>query len=164
MITPKTDNDIVDGVLLREGVAVTQVLGDAGGLTVAGLSSRANPDLFVKGLPTMAQVRQRYLERYVQGPGFDQIADMCLRSLLVDYGVLSGPMIAIKALQTVCDVPQDGLLGPTTMAALALLPVGQVVNGVVAERVRMIGRILTKNPSQAKFAAGWLNRITEWLF
>ena len=162
MIIPKTDEELVDALIKREGGLVSDV-GDRGGLTFEGISIKSNPDLFAHGIPTHSQVRQRYEERYVIGPGFTNIADMKVRSLLVDWGVNSGPAIAIKGLQAVCGVSQDGILGPQTLSVAATLHPEDLVNGLVAKRVQMIGRLITNNPSQAKFAAGWLNRAVEWL-
>lgn len=154
--------DIIDDVTRREGGLSTDPV-DRGGLTYKGISSISNPDLFVNGLPSDAQIRQRYEERYVMGPGFDKIADLKTRSLLVDWGVNSGPAVAIKGLQGVVGTTPDGILGPKTLAAVAAMHPEDVVNGLVAKRVQMIGRIISKNPSQAKFASGWLNRAVEWL-
>lgn len=160
---PADNSGIISDIIKREG-GVSNVSGDKGGLTFEGISSKSNPDLFVGGtLPTDAQVRQRYLERYLVGPGFDHITDLKTRSLLVDWGISSGPAIAIKALQTLVGVEQDGVLGPHTIEAVSKLHPEDVVNGLVAKRVQMIGRLITANPSQAKFAAGWLNRAVEWL-
>lgn len=136
---------------------------DSGGLTYDGISSRANPDLFLHGLPTHEQTRQRFEDRYLIGPGFDKITDYKLKSLLVDWGVNSGPGIAIKGLQEVVGATPDGVLGPMTLAALAAMHPEDAVNGVVAKRIQMIGRIVTRNPSQVRFLNGWLNRAVEWL-
>jgi lysozyme family protein len=159
---PPDDAKIIDAIIKREG-GLSNVPGDRGGLTFEGISSISNPDLFTNGLPTDAQVRQRYEERYVVGPGFDKIKDSRVKSLLVDWGVTSGPAIAIKELQAILHVEQDGILGPETAASANKLHPEDIVNGLVAKRVQMIGRLISKNPSQAKFAAGWLNRAVEWL-
>lgn len=158
-----TDDEIIDAIIVREGGLSNDPL-DRGGLTYKGLSQRANPDLFVNGLPTDKQVHDRYMQRYVVWPGFDNIADTKVRSLLVDWGVNSGPGIAIMGLQRVCRTTPDGKLGPKTLAAAALLPVETLIKGLVAERVMMISRIVVRNPSQIKFLNGWLNRALEWLF
>jgi lysozyme family protein len=160
-----SDNDlIIEQVIDREGRGkVTNRASDPGGLTYEGISQRANPDLFVNGLPTEAQVRQRYLDRYVVGPGFDRVPDLKVRALLVDWGVNSGPMIAIAALQRVVGVPADGVLGPATLEAAAQRPPEELVKKLVAERVKMIGRLVQQRPSQIGDLSGWLNRALEFL-
>jgi lysozyme family protein len=158
-----SDDQIISDIIRREGSS-SNAAGDKGGRTVEGISEASNPDLFAGGhTPTDAQVRQRYEDRYIKGPHFDQIADEQLKSLLVDWGVTSGPAIAIQALQRLVGVPVDGALGPATLKAVGQQDPVKLVVKLVAERVKMIGRIVSKNPSQAKFAAGWLNRAVEWL-
>ena len=162
---PKTDADIISNEIKLEGGvgSTSNDPADAGGLTFEGLSSKANPDLFVNGLPTDSQVRQRYQDMYITSPGFDGIVDAKVRSLLVDWGVNSGPGIAIKGLQEALGTTIDGVLGPNTLAAANAAPGGQLVGQLVAERVRMIGRIVQKSPSQLKFLGGWLDRAVQWI-
>lgn len=157
-----SDDAIIDDVIRREG-GLSNDPADPGGLTYKGLSKRANPDLFAHGLPSDQQVHDRYLQRYIVGPGFDKIEDERVKSLLVDWGVNSGPAIAILALQRLVGVPADGVLGPETLSAIHEVPVDLLLRHLVAERIKMIGRILVKNPSQSKFALGWLSRAVEWL-
>lgn len=154
--------DPISTVIKNEG-GVSNVPGDSGGLTVEGISEKWNPDLFKNGLPTDAQVRAEYLKKYVQGPGFDKIPDQMVQSQLIDWGVNSGPGVAIQALQRIVGVTADGVLGPATLAAYSRMHPDDVNTSLVAERVKMIGRILTANPSQSKFASGWLSRAVEFL-
>lgn len=155
-------DQLIDDIIVREGHQTNDPV-DPGGLTYKGLSKRANPDLFVNGLPTDQQVHQRYVDRYVKGPGFDKVADPSVESLLVDWGVNSGPAIAIMALQRIVGAGADGLLGPATLAATNAYPADKLIGKLVAERVRMIGRIVSKNPSQLRYINGWLSRSLEWL-
>lgn len=34
---------------------------------------------------------------------------------------------------------------------------------VLGARVRFLGRLITASPSQAAFAAGWMNRVSEFV-
>jgi len=101
--------------------------------------------------------------KYVKVVGLDKIADSKLQSLLADWVVASGPGIAIQGLQRVCGVTPDGSLNPATLAAVGKMHPEDVVNGVVAERIKMIGRIVTKNPNQLPYLNSWLSRTVEWL-
>lgn len=157
-----TTDSIINGLLQREGGYVNDPA-DNGGRTIDGISEKANPDLWANGTPTPAQIRQRYIDRYVKGPGFDQIADTQLQAQLVDFGVNSGPAVAITKLQGILHVAQDGVLGPETLAAITTLHPEDICNSLVAARVRMIGQIVSKNPSQIKFLNGWLDRALQFL-
>ena len=156
------DNKIIAGIVAREGGFVNDPQ-DKGGRTFEGISEKSNPDAWKNGQPSEAQVRQIYQQRYVSGPGFDNITDTQLRTQLVDYGVLSGPMIAIQKLQGILKIPLDGVLGPVTLSALATVHPEDVNNLLVAARVKMIGQIVVKNPTQLKFLNSWLDRALQFL-
>lgn len=159
-----TIDDIISEVELEEGKGkVTNNPLDKGGLTVDGIAQASNPDLFANGhIPTEAQIRARYLQRYVIGPGFDKIPPP-LQIQLVDFGVNSGPMVAIIKLQVILGLKADGILGPATLTALASSDIVKVNNLLVAARVRMIGQIVKKTSSQITFLNGWLDRALQFI-
>src|ERR1700676_4744041 len=144
------DTEIIKGIIAREGGYVNNPT-DKGGPTAYGISKTSNPDAWKNGPPTEAEARAIYLQRYVVGPGFDEIGDIQLRTQLVDFGVNSGPAVAIKHLQAVVGTTVDGVLGPETVAAIT----AATNNLLVAARVKMIGQIVTHTPSQLTFLNGW---------
>lgn len=165
---PTNPNDpaygIISDVIKREGGAtVTQNPNDQGGRTQYGISEKANPEAWADGKVTAEEARAIYESKYLKGPGFDKISDVKLQAQLVDFGVNSGPRIAIQKLQGVIGAAVDGVLGPHTLELLAKLNPRDVSNNLVAARVRMIGRIVQKNPSQLQFLYGWLDRALQFL-
>lgn len=158
----RTPADEISKVIKREGPETNDPV-DKGGRTKYGISEATNPDLWKDGPPTEAQSRERYEQRYVKGPRFDQIKDSRLQAQLIDFGVNSGPMVAIKKLQEILHVPVDGILGPQTLVLANAGQSADTNNKLVAARVKMIGRIVQNNPSQLKFLSGWLNRALEFL-
>src|ERR1035437_60199 len=150
-------NDIITKEIKTEGAATNDPT-DKGGPTAFGISKTANPEAWKNGAPTEAQARAIYIQKYVVGPGFDKVTDPQLQAQLVDYGVNSGPMIAIQKLQAILKVPVDGSLGAATLTALATIHPEDVNNLLVAARVRMIGKIVYNSPSQLKYINGWLDR------
>jgi len=153
-------NAIIDHILEAEGPASNDPL-DRGGATAFGISQRSNPEAWKNGPPTLSQARDIYFQKYVVGPGFDKIGDPALMAQLVDFGVTSGPMIAIQKLQGVLGITIDGVLGPDTLQSIQTLP--NVSNALVGARVKMICQLVVKNPSQLKFLVGWVNRAFEFL-
>ncbi len=153
--------DIINNEIKIEG-APTNDPTDKGGRTAFGISEKSNPAAWANGAPTEAQARAIYLQKYVNGPGFDKIKNPQLQAQLVDFGVNSGPMIAIMKLQAILGVTPDGILGPKTLTALDART-DNVNNLLVAARVKMIGQIVVKNPSQIKYLNGWLSRALEFL-
>jgi len=165
---PKDVKDVIDQVIAREvdpsdRSKISNDPADKGGRTAYGISEKANPDLWKDGPPTEAQSRERYEQRYIRYPGFDKITDKQLQSQLIDFGVNSGPGIAVKKLQEILQVEVDGVLGPETLGALEKCHPEDINNLLVGARVRMIGKIVSKNPSQLKWLNGWLARAVEWL-
>jgi lysozyme family protein len=57
----------------------------------------------------------------------------------------------------------DGVIGPKTRAALAATDQNKLYSKVLAARLRHLGRLITHDPQQSVFAAGWMNRIAEFV-
>jgi type VI secretion system secreted protein VgrG len=104
-----------------------------------------------------------YAQKYIQAPGFDQLAPSPLQTQLIDFGVNSGPAIAIQKLQEILGVATDGQLGPETLAALRTQELRVVNNKLVASRLRMIASLAAKRPNQVQSLQGWVNRALEFL-
>lgn len=161
---------IIEGVMAREGGYVERA-NDHGGATRYGVTLQAlsawrgtacTPD-DVKAL-SAAEAHEILRREYVERPGFALIQNAALQELLVDIQVNHRPGKAAKFLQKALGVPQDGVIGPLTLSAInATVDVGAIYRKVCAERVRLYGRIITDDPSQAVFAAGWTNRIAEFI-
>lgn len=116
----------------------------------------------VRDLP-VEDARAIYLDRYVRQPGYDRIEDERLREHVVDAAVLHGPARATRWLQEVAGVKADGILGPVTARAVNRLPADVIGRRFAVHRIRFLGRLVTGDPSQAVFCAGWLNRATHFL-
>lgn len=162
-MNPET-KDLIDEIIEREGGdKETNDPNDRGGRTRFGISERANPDLWADSNVTYDEAYKRFEQRYLTGPGFDKIEDAKLRAVLVDFGVTSGPTLAIQKLQGILKVDADGILGPKTLAALATWEPRRLVNKVALERVRMAGRVVKRDPSQLKWINGWLDRFSSFI-
>lgn len=164
-----TDDDIVTGILGREKGFV-DLKEDRGGATNWGITMPTLEDwrghaVTRADIQALSQVeaRQIYLALFINRPGFARIADPRLRELVVDAGVLSSTRHAAEWLQKVLGVRKDGVLGPLTMAKLNATPALFVYLGVCGLRMRLVGRLITMKPSQAMFAAGWMNRLAEFV-
>lgn len=153
---------VIDDLLKKEGSPTNDSL-DKGGPTAFGISKVSNPEAWKNGPPTEAQARAIYEAKYVNGPGFNKVQDKQLREQLIDYGVNSGPAIAIRKLQEILKVPTDGILGNETLVMLSRVHPEDINNLLVASRVKMIGRLVQNNPLQVKFLSGWLDRALQFL-
>lgn len=153
--------DIIDEIIRREG-GYSNNPADPGGETKYGISQRAFPNEDIKNL-TYDRARFLYAQRYIVGPGFDQLAPSPLKEQLIDYGVNSGPHLAIMKLQEILGVTADGVLGPKTLAAVAACEVRALNNHLMAARLRMLANLVAKRPAQVQFLRGWVNRALEFL-
>lgn len=166
-----TVDAIIDGILAREGGGTyTNAPSDHGGPTKYGVTQAAlaayrmapaTPE-DVQAL-TEAEARAIYRRDFFVRPGFDKVPDPATQVLLMDWGVNSGPGIAIRALQRLLGVPNDGVLGPQTLLALSGLDAAKLYRRLAAARVRFIGDLLHNDPSQLVYARGWLNRAADFV-
>ena len=160
-----TTDKIISNIISQEGGFVNDP-NDHGNRTIFGISEKANPDAWRNGPPTQEQARQIYINKYVKGPGFDKVYDTHLQAQLVDFGVNSGPGIAVQKLQEILHVAVDGVLGPATLAAVEkvlLTDATALNNQLVAARIKMICKIVQRDPSQVKFLLGWCSRSLEFM-
>ncbi len=161
---PAIDDDISHEIALEGGTTLTNNPADAGGRTIYGISEKSNPDLWVNGPPSEAKARQRFMDRYVVQPGFDKVADPQLQAQLIDFGVTSGPAVAITKLQEVIGgLKADGVLGSKTLAALVGRDARKINNSLVCARVNMICKLVGNDRSQLTFLLGWCRRACEFI-
>lgn len=75
---------------------------------------------------------------------------------LFDYAVNSGPVRAIKALQTILGVKADGWIGPLTLGALKGRPIGPLIAALCDSRLSFLQRLAIF----ATFGRGWSRRVS----
>lgn len=166
VVTPES---IIDDILRREGGYVDHPADKGGptkhGITLATLSDwRGQPTTpeHIKNL-TEVEAREIYRERYILEPRLHKVIDPKVRALAVDCAVNHGPKQAVKLLQLAARVFPDGALGPKTEAAVSRMDAAVLYHRLCAARVRLYGQIITKDPSQSVFAAGWTNRVADFI-
>lgn len=112
---------------------------------------------------TEAEARNIYRNRYLTAPQLHRIHDPYLLCLMFDCAVNHGPQRAIRWLQKAAGVTDDGVFGDATEVAVNTLDAVRLYSRVLAARIRFYGRIITNDPTQAVFAAGWMNRAASFL-
>ena len=160
-------DDLISKVIEREGGYVNHALDRGGptnwGITQGALSDwRGTPatDFHVRTL-SQAEARLIYRQRYFKG--LEGVTDPKVLEFLFDYAVNSGTGRALKALQSVIGATPDGAWGPKSAAALKAVPDQAALYWpLVCERLDNFLRIISRDPSQAVFAAGWANRIVPF--
>jgi lysozyme family protein len=161
-----TVDEILDAVIAREGGAlITADPVDAGGRTRYGISERAHPEAWLHGPPTLTDAKAIYEKHYVApfAPLVDVGIDERVRVALIDDAVLSGTRTAIMTLQLAVGVVVDGVLGPETIAAAQAEDGQYVLIRLVQRRAHRLARIVERDPRQAKFIVGWMDRCVSML-
>lgn len=107
-------NKAVNLVLKWEGGYINHPR-DPGGETKYGISKRTYPHLNIKEL-TLDQAKRIYYRDYWAGNGIHLLADE-INFPVFDTCVNQGPSFAIKNLQRILRVDDDGVIGPITAGA-----------------------------------------------
>jgi lysozyme family protein len=140
---------VVVGGIEKIGV-VTQ---DSGGLTKDGISQKAYPKLDIANL-TPEQAKDIYLTDYWQAAHCDNLP-WPLSMFVFDSAVNQGVEKAVRLVQRAVGVPEDGFLGPNSMAAIAKLPLSETCSLFMARRALEYG----KTKDFATYGKGWLKRL-----
>jgi lysozyme family protein len=171
-----TDAEAIERVIDREGGYVDNPADSGGptrfGITQATLASWRGHDVTPEDVRIMSRDEARLIltERYLVEPGIGRIRNPDLRLTVLDAAVHHGPRQAIRMLQRAAAVPDDGVIGNVTLAALPALDGRKMALRFLAERTRFFGRIISGNltdadkdgiPDNAEFAAGWCARIAD---
>ncbi len=159
---------IIGDILLKEGGYVDHPADRGGatkwGITQLTLSKWRHRDVTKDEVRALdeEEAKDIYRARYIIDPGFGALPEN-LMALVVDCAVNHGVTRAGLWLQKALGVKEDGVVGPKTQEAAAAADEGRVYRSVLASRARAYGRIVTDNPKQAVFAAGWANRLATFI-
>lgn len=105
---------------------------------------------------TDAQLAVVYRKFYWDAIGGDALPDG-VDYAVFDFGVNSGPGRAARYLQAVLGVPQDGSIGPATIAAAAAKPAGYIIDHLCDTRLAFLQRL----PTWPTFGRGWSARVAS---
>ena len=164
----KFENHIEPLIAKEGGYKLTDLKGDRGGRTYAGISERGNPawpgwkildEEGPKSPRLRAAVHARYRANYWNRIKGDEISSGLIAEALFSSAVLSGPKRAVRLAQKACGVAVDGVMGPMTMKAIGDCPVRGLLACFSLARIARFSTIAGKDKSQDKFFRGWVNRV-----
>lgn len=146
-----TVDDILSHILKSEGGFVDDPK-DLGGATNYGITQKTLSDYRKRQVTkeevralTVNEAKDIYRQNYV-APFMDWSANMPLLSLLVDSAVQHG-VGRVKGWLSELQSPDPEV----------------VRKSILKRRIRFYGEIITTRPDNAKFAKGWMNRVTEFI-
>lgn len=90
-----------------------------------------------------------------------EINDQNIANLLFDYIVNSGTR-AIKGIQAIVGVSQDGAIGPVTINAINSGNPSTIYNKLYNDRKQLYATIIKNDPSQKVFEKGWAKRLAAF--
>jgi len=126
---------------------------DPGGETNWGISKRSYPQLNIKGLTKEAAMVIYHTDFW------QPLADAApaIKFQVFDFAVNSGISTAIRKLQVVVGVADDGHWGPMSKVALAKLDTCDVLLLLNAERLEYMAKL----KAWPDFSRGWARRIAD---
>lgn len=161
---------LLDAIIRREGGFVDHPADRGGpthwGITQATLAAYRGRPVTVDEVRALAEDEAKLIYRVQYVYPFAAVADERLKELVVDAAVNHGVTRAVRWLQAAVGVRDDGELGPISEAALRALGPSEsdaVYRAFLRSRIRFYGRLISDDPTQAVFAAGWLNRVADFV-
>jgi len=149
---------LIDDILRREGGYVNNPNDKGGptkyGITLGTLAGTGRWGDFDKDgdvdaedvkIMSIQDAKALYLKQYVE-PFSNYILWRDLHELLVDSGVQHGVSRVLTWLQDIKSTDPD-----------------LIYKLLLTRRMRFYGEIITKRPQNAVFAAGWMNRLSEFV-
>lgn len=123
--------------------------------TKYGIAANTYPNLDIKNL-TIDQAKAIYKKDWWDKLGADQLHPAIVFQLW-DFAVNAGKSRAIKELQQAVGVPDDGIIGPKTIAAVKSKDVNDVLLLLTSERLRFYTSLST----WVTYGKGWTIRVAE---
>lgn len=157
-----TIDEILDGLIDREGKEYTDDPDDIGGPTKFGITQKTlskwrGYHVTKKEVQDLQEREARAILRYMYVEKFAGIAWLPLRVFLVDWHVNGGG--PISRLQRIVGTKVDGILGPLTLARVNEFDQEDLHKELWRERMRYYGEITRDRPRNAKYILGWINRM-----
>lgn len=129
---------------------------DPGGETKFGISKRSYPWVNIRDMDI--DTAKAIYRRDFWAPLGDE-AHPAIKFAAFDFAVNSGIQTALRKLQRVIGVADDGHFGPLSRRALAAMPVSDVLFLYSAERISFLASLSTF----AHFGRGWMRRMAKIL-
>tara|TARA_R110000868_G_C10738864_1_gene752214 strand:+ start:289 stop:801 length:513 start_codon:yes stop_codon:yes gene_type:complete len=153
------------------GMQLTNIPGDRGGMTYAGIARNANPqwagwnlvDRQEMGGPLTSMVREFYRLNFWDRIRGDEISNQQIAETIFNFGVNTGIGTAVKLAQVVIGAVPDGGIGPKTIELLNKCTPQNFMASYAIAKIGRYAAICNKDRGQSKFLLGWINRTLEGL-
>jgi lysozyme family protein len=102
------------------------------------------------------------VKTHVHVPKVDELP-IPIRVAVLDFADTFGPVTAVKSLQRSLGVTADGVLGPSTMAAVRMTFLPRVQDEYAKARIRYLTALVVAQPVKTRFLTEWVNRALAFL-
>lgn len=153
-------------ILDEGGYKLTDIPGDAGGQTYAGIARKPNPDwsgwsYIDRGeTPPAQMVRDFYKAKFWDDIKGDQIADQRVAKCIFNFYVNTGRPAKTIA-QLVVGATPDGAIGDITIAKINQVDADRFIMTYTLGKIARYAEICNRNREQSKFLLGWINRALK---
>jgi len=152
------------------GMQLTNIPGDRGGMTYAGIARNANPDWagwqFIdrKDFGGATQlVREFYKVNFWDRIRGDNLTNQAIAETIFNFSVNTGVGVASKLAQLIVGVTPDGAIGAKTVERLNICTAEKFLPAYALAKISRYAQICNKDRSQSKFLLGWINRTLAGL-
>jgi len=152
------------------GYQLTDIPGDRGGQTYAGIARNANPQWagwqfidrkdFGSATPL---VREFYKTNFWDRIRGDQLSVQTVAETIFNFAVNTGVGVASKLAQVIVGVAPDGAIGAKTIERLNLCTEEKFIPAYALAKIQRYAAICNRDRSQSKFLLGWINRTLQGL-
>jgi len=152
------------------GYKLTDIPGDRGGMTYAGIARKPNPNWagwqfidrqdFGSATPL---VREFYKSNFWDRVRGDELKNQAIAETIFNFAVNTGVGVASKLAQLIVGTTPDGAIGPKTVERLNICTAEKFLPAYTLAKIQRYVNICMKDRSQAKFLLGWTRRALEGL-
>ena len=132
---------------------------DSGGETNMGISKNTYPNEDIINL-TRERANAIFYKNYYKWNGLNRLP-YPIRGAVIDFGVVSNPLTAIKTTHRVLGIPEGNIIGTKTLDKFKFFTQDDYeifLNKYRTEMMKYFYEVVKRQPKKKKFLQGWLNR------
>jgi len=154
-------------MLNEGGYKLTNIPGDRGGMTYAGISRKMWPNwggwvyIDADTTPPNDLVEAFYKQAFWDPLMLDHVSASVVSSNIYDFAVNAGGKTAAKLAQVAARTTPDGVMGQKTLTAINTMSTEMFILRFSLAKIARYRDIVAKDRSQIKFLMGWLNRTLD---
>lgn len=154
-------------MLNEGGYQLTNIPGDRGGMTYAGISRKMWPNwggwvyIDAGATPPNDTVEAFYKQMFWDPLMLDHVAASAVSNNIYDFAVNAGVKTAAKLAQVAAKTTPDGVMGQKTLTAINIMSTELFILRFSLAKIARYRDIVAKDRSQIKFLMGWLNRTLD---